>query len=284
MITPKNWGFEEEIVNVEYCGKRMFIKEGFRSSIHKHEKKDEVLVVSSGLVYFEVGSDPEKMSGVFMQDNDKIRLQPGDWHRFSGLRDSTMYEFSTHHEDSDSIRHSQSEKIPDETYKKLLSEFFVKHNKSILLTLEQAKVLIEPLHQGGRTVGMCNGCFDILHVGHVQLLSQARNRCDVLFVALESDASVKKTKGVNRPFNEEESRIALLSATRFVDFIILVDDTDCVEVVKAIRPDVYITTSEHPDCIEAQETVKVGGKVEVVQMVSGFSTSNFAKKVKILTP
>lgn len=105
MKTPKSWGYEDEVYNGEYCAKRMFVKVAHQSSVHRHHKKDEVLMLASGLVYFELGENVEDLKGMFMRPFDRIRVKPGQWHRFSALESSSIFEASTHHDDSDSERH-----------------------------------------------------------------------------------------------------------------------------------------------------------------------------------
>jgi quercetin dioxygenase-like cupin family protein len=111
--THKVWGYEQTIVNGAYCGKRMFLREGFRCSIHHHRLKDETFYVVSGRMLLEVGMDPEILEKIVLETGDRFTLEPGMWHRFTGIEDTTFFEFSTKDRASDSIRHTQSEKVPD---------------------------------------------------------------------------------------------------------------------------------------------------------------------------
>lgn len=282
MITPKNWGHEELIVNTDqYCGKKMLIWEQHRSSIHKHNVKDEVLMVESGLVWFETGDDPEHMVGQWMSDNQRIRLLPNTWHRFTGMRDSMLLEWSTHHEDSDSIRHSKGGKISDDEYRAMAESFIRFENQDRILTPERAGAIASALRAEGRSIGMVNGCFDLLHLGHIELLRQARTRCEVLFVAVNSDNSVKSLKGKNRPFVDEIGRMGAVESIRFVDYVVEAHETTCVNIVKAIKPDVYCTTTEYSDSgPESKEVLKLGGTVEVIEMIKGYNTTGIASVVK----
>lgn len=280
MISGKAWGFEDEIVNLEYCGKRMFLKEQFRCSVHHHVKKDEVLLVASGLVYFEIGDSSDGMSGFYMQDNDRIRVKPGQWHRFTGLRDSLIMEFSSHHEDEDGIRATKSGKLGADEYASLLSGFYEQYGQENILTIEKAKVVAKSIKDKGRLVGFCNGCFDLLHLGHVELLRKAKLRCEVLFVAVNSDKAVKALKGDNRPLVPENMRLGMVASCRFVDYVILVDALTCVEAVLAVSPDIYVTTTEHKKGgPEAVEVAKMGGSIETVEMLKGFNTSYLASTI-----
>ena len=98
-VVPKSWGEEHWIVNQDYCGKKLVLKKGKRCSLHFHKVKDEVFYVIRGRVYLELG--PEK---TVLVPGDHRHVAPGTIHRFSGLEDSEIIEFSTHHEDSDSHR------------------------------------------------------------------------------------------------------------------------------------------------------------------------------------
>jgi rfaE bifunctional protein nucleotidyltransferase chain/domain len=280
MITPKNWGFEDEIVNREYCGKRMIVYEKHRCSIHKHVKKDEVLMTASGLLWFEYGSTPEKMTGVWLRENERIHVAPETWHRFTALRDTVIMEFSTHHEDSDSIRHVTGGKLSEDEFRSLVLSFYRHENREIVLGIEQAKLVAESLRNDGRLIGLCNGCFDLMHLGHVELLSQAKNRCEVLFVAVNSDESVKALKGQARPFVNETGRTGLVASNRFVDYVVQASAPTCVNIVQAVRPHVYVTTSEHGNSgPEAKEVLKLGGTVEVIDVIKGFNTTALAATI-----
>jgi quercetin dioxygenase-like cupin family protein len=115
----KVWGYEEWIANTEkYCGKFMHLKKGKRCSIHYHKIKDETFYILKGKVLMEIGEEKK-----VMQEGDVIRIMPGQKHRFSGLEDSIIIEFSTHHEEEDSYRDKESEQIPEEEFKKMLEEY-----------------------------------------------------------------------------------------------------------------------------------------------------------------
>jgi D-beta-D-heptose 7-phosphate kinase/D-beta-D-heptose 1-phosphate adenosyltransferase len=280
-FTPKVWGFEDEIVNVDYCGKRMFVKEQHRCSVHKHDIKDEVLMVGNddGLLWFEVGSDPKNLTGIFMECHERIRIKPGTWHRFAALHDTTIYEFSTHDRAEDSIRATKSERMSDDTYRGLLRKYFAGANKDRVLNTEQAGILAEALRREGRTIGMSNGCFDLPHLGHAVLLEQAKQRCDVLFVAVNSDEAVAKIKGPTRPFVDFKGRLGMVAYNRFVDYVVMSDSTDHVAIVNAIRPDVYITTTEiQGKCPEAVAISAYGGAIEIVDMLPGYNSTKISEK------
>jgi D-glycero-beta-D-manno-heptose 1-phosphate adenylyltransferase len=279
MLTPKAWGYEEEVINKDYCGKIMFVKAQYRCSIHKHVLKDEVLMVDQGCLYFETGDTPETMTGQFLQDRARINVLPGKWHRFTALRDTKIIEFSTHHEDSDSKRHCPGGKVSPDEYRSLLSNFFTYQNQDPILTIEQAKIIASTLHEDGRFVGMINGCFDILHLGHLHFIHQAKERCEILFVCCNTDEAVGKLKP-GRPFNNEVHRFTMLSAIKNIDYVVACPQTTCLDAVEAIAPKVYVTTSDHGATgPEAREVLKMGGKVDVIDILPGLSTTLLAQKI-----
>ncbi|MFH1515591.1 MAG: cupin domain-containing protein, partial [bacterium] len=103
----KPWGKEQIICNNElYCGKFLHLKKGYRSSLHMHKKKDETFYILKGKLLFELNDEENKM-----YEGDVVHIKPGDVHRFSGIRDSIIIEFSTHHEDNDSYRLNDSKKM-----------------------------------------------------------------------------------------------------------------------------------------------------------------------------
>lgn len=105
-IVKKVWGHEEIIVNRDYCGKKLILNKGYRCSMHYHKNKDETFYILSGKVLLEIG-----MQKNIMLPSDSMLIKPGQKHRFTGLEDSEIIEFSTHHEDSDSYRDEVSGKV-----------------------------------------------------------------------------------------------------------------------------------------------------------------------------
>jgi mannose-6-phosphate isomerase-like protein (cupin superfamily) len=124
-IVKKVWGEEQWIVNRDYCGKRLLLRGGFRSSIHSHRVKEETFYVFAGRMMLEVGEDPENLERRLLGPGDVVDLLPGTWHRFSSLIDTEFFEFSTHHEDDDSYRVTSSESIPEEELRALREEWGV---------------------------------------------------------------------------------------------------------------------------------------------------------------
>ena len=135
-------------------------------------------------------------------------------------------------------------------------------------------------HWQGLRVVFTNGCFDILHRGHVEYLSKAADMGDVLVVGLNTDASVQRLKGEGRPVNNEEARAMVLASLSFVDAVVLFDEDTPYELIKAVRPDVLVKGADYkPEEIVGYDIVtSYGGKVETVPLVVGYSTTGLIKR------
>jgi rfaE bifunctional protein nucleotidyltransferase chain/domain len=121
-----------------------------------------------------------------------------------------------------------------------------------------------------------NGCFDILHRGHTEYLSQARDKGDVLIIGLNTDASVRRIKGESRPVQDQESRALLLASLRFVDAVVFFDEDTPQELIRAIKPDVLVKGGDYTEeNIVGADIVKGGGgEVVTIPIVEGYSTSS----------
>ena len=135
-----------------------------------------------------------------------------------------------------------------------------------------------------KTIAFTNGVFDILHEGHIKVLSQAASFADVLIVGVNSDASVKRLKGANRPVNNQQSRSLLLASLIMVDAVTIFDEDTPLEFIKAISPDVLIKGGDYSldAIVGAKEVIASGGKVEVISLEEGFSTTGLIEKMKNL--
>jgi D-beta-D-heptose 7-phosphate kinase/D-beta-D-heptose 1-phosphate adenosyltransferase len=134
----------------------------------------------------------------------------------------------------------------------------------------------------GLRVGFTNGCFDILHKGHVAYLSQARTWCDRLIVGLNSDASVRKLKGDGRPVNDLESRALVLAGLGCVDLVAPFDDDTPIRLIEAARPDVLIKGADYTEAqvVGAEQVKSWGGEVRLAQIVDGYSTTAAIERMK----
>ncbi|UCH14298.1 MAG: D-glycero-beta-D-manno-heptose 1-phosphate adenylyltransferase [Bacteroidales bacterium] len=132
-----------------------------------------------------------------------------------------------------------------------------------------------------KTIVFTNGCFDILHRGHIEYLSKAAKNGDILIVGLNTDRSVKKIKGAGRPYQDEKSRAMLLAALHFVNAVILFNEETPYELIKLIQPDVLVKGGDYkPEEIVGYDIVKAkGGKVITIDYVGGYSTSDIIEKI-----
>lgn len=138
---------------------------------------------------------------------------------------------------------------------------------------------LDSWHKEGKKIVFSNGCFDILHRGHVEYLSKAADLGDILVIGLNTDASVKRLKGPSRPVNDEKARAVVLAALEFVDAIIFFEEDTPYNLIKFVMPDILVKGKDY----KAEEIVGYdivtgnGGKVETIELVDGFSTTNILK-------
>lgn len=128
---------------------------------------------------------------------------------------------------------------------------------------------------------LTNGCFDLLHVGHIRYLRKAASLGDILIIAVNSDQSVRKLKGSNRPLLPLEERMELLAALDFVDFVTSFSTKTCSPVIKLIKPDLYVKGGDYsPETLPEWDVVKkYGGNVEFIEMTTERSTSGIITKI-----
>jgi rfaE bifunctional protein nucleotidyltransferase chain/domain len=139
--------------------------------------------------------------------------------------------------------------------------------------------------QEGKTVVFTNGCYDLLHPGHIRLLEQARSLGDVLIVGLNTDASVKRSKGPNRPLTPENERAELLSALDAVDAVVLFDGETPRELIAALLPDILVKGADWSHFIAGREEVEAaGGTVTALPLEPGYSTTGIIEKILTLRP
>jgi D-beta-D-heptose 7-phosphate kinase/D-beta-D-heptose 1-phosphate adenosyltransferase len=144
-----------------------------------------------------------------------------------------------------------------------------------ILGLAPALDRIQVWRQQGQRIGFTNGCFDLLHPGHVALLAKARQRCDRLVVGLNSDASTARLKGDGRPVQGEAARAVVLASLASVDIVVVFADDTPIDLIEALRPDVLVKGADYAeDEVVGGELVKgFGGEVVLVELEPGHSTS-----------
>ena len=147
-------------------------------------------------------------------------------------------------------------------------------SKKKILLREDLPNKLQELKQSGRTIATTNGAFDLLHSGHLQIIYEASTQADVLIVALNSDLSIKKYKGISRPIIPLQSRLEMISAIEFVSFVTWFDETNPIDLLELIQPHVHINGREYGEnCIEADIVKKYGGRIHITDIIPGFSTS-----------
>jgi D-beta-D-heptose 7-phosphate kinase/D-beta-D-heptose 1-phosphate adenosyltransferase len=155
------------------------------------------------------------------------------------------------------------------------SHSFLQVQNKIYSTVRELSGILDFQRASGKKVVMTNGCFDILHRGHVSYLEEARSLGDILVVALNSDSSVKKLKGQNRPINKLEDRAIVLASLSSVDFIISFEEETPLSLYEEILPDVLVKGGDYQsnNMVGANEIVKAGGEVKILEFIDGFSTT-----------
>lgn len=161
-----------------------------------------------------------------------------------------------------------------------MREIDAMHKK--VVNIEQAKTIIYGWKLLGKTCAFTNGCFDILHQGHIFSLGQAAKEADFLIVGLNSDASVQRLKGPTRPINNTDNRAIVLSNLAIVDLVVVFEEDTPLELITALMPDVLVKGGDYTidQIVGAKEVVAAGGKVIINPIVEGYSTTGLIEKIK----
>lgn len=152
----------------------------------------------------------------------------------------------------------------------------------MIISRENIKEACGAARADGAAVVFTNGCFDVLHAGHVRYLAAAKAMGDFLVVGLNSDASVRRLKGEGRPVNPEADRAEVLDALRAVDIVTVFDEPTAEELVRIVRPDVYVKGGDYTmeTLPEGRIVQEYGGRVEFVPLVEGRSTTNILARIR----
>jgi len=132
-----------------------------------------------------------------------------------------------------------------------------------------------------KTIAFTNGVFDILHEGHIAVLSEAASFADVLIVGVNSDVSVKKLKGEGRPVNNEYSRALIIASLIMVDAVVIFNEETPLELIKIIKPDVLIKGGDYTreTMVGSKEVLENGGRIEIIPIKEGFSTTGIIRRI-----
>jgi rfaE bifunctional protein nucleotidyltransferase chain/domain len=151
-----------------------------------------------------------------------------------------------------------------------------------IVNREQAREIVQQWKDQGQEVVFTNGCFDILHLGHIDYLEKARSLGDRLVIGLNTDPSVQRLKGPQRPINSEYARARILAALSFVDLVVSFDEDTPLELITALLPDILVKGKDYDisNIVGADVVMEHGGKVETIDLVDGYSTTNIVEKIK----
>ncbi|MCM8800807.1 MAG: D-glycero-beta-D-manno-heptose 1-phosphate adenylyltransferase [Candidatus Omnitrophica bacterium] len=147
--------------------------------------------------------------------------------------------------------------------------------------LKELRKIILDLKNKGKKIVFTNGCFDLLHYGHVKYLEEAKKKGDILVVAINSDNSVRRIKGKNRPVINEKNRLMTVAGLESVDYVILFKEETPLKVITALKPNILIKGADWDKnrIVGRDFVLSYGGKVETVRLVKGLSTTNLIKKI-----
>lgn len=148
-------------------------------------------------------------------------------------------------------------------------------------TLDDLKKIAEKLRNDKKKIVTTNGVFDILHIGHIRYLQEAKKLGNILIIAVNSDSSVRKLKGPKRPLNNENDRMEALAALECVDYVTMFADDNPIKVIETLKPDVHAKGGDYmmENIIEKDAVEKNNGKVVLIPMVKGYSTTDFIGKI-----
>lgn len=154
--------------------------------------------------------------------------------------------------------------------------------ETMILDRKLASIMVEEAKKQGKIVVFTNGCFDILHVGHLRYLQEAKRRGDILIVGVNSDASVKRLKGKDRPINSEKDRAEMLCGLESVDYTVLFEEDTPVALLEELKPSIHVKGGDYKkeDLPETEIVEKHGGEVRILSFVEGKSTTNIVNKIQ----
>ena len=159
---------------------------------------------------------------------------------------------------------------------------FIERRKSKILSNKNLKNTINALRQFGKKIVFTNGCFDILHPGHLKLLKEAKSFGDILIVGLNSDGSLKLLKGENRPIVKQKDRLVIIASLKIVDFVIIFEEETPFNLIKSISPDVLVKGGDYniDEIVGGDYINQIGGEVKIVKLKEGYSTSKLINNLK----
>lgn len=153
--------------------------------------------------------------------------------------------------------------------------------KNKILTLQDLGTKLREWSKEGKKIVFTNGCFDIIHQGHIDYLAKAKDLGDILIIGLNTDQSVSTIKGKNRPIQDQESRAIILASMQFVDAIVYFSDPTPYELISSIQPDILVKGADYkPEEIVGYDIVKQkGGEIKTLTFLEGYSTTSIENKI-----
>jgi rfaE bifunctional protein nucleotidyltransferase chain/domain len=154
--------------------------------------------------------------------------------------------------------------------------------KRKILSSEELKSQLSIWRFQNKKIVFTNGCFDIIHAGHIDYLSKARDLGNILFIGLNTDDSVRRLKGENRPVNDENARAIILAALQFVDAVVLFDEDTPYNLIKTVQPDILVKGSDYKpeDIVGADIVLAKGGEIKTIDFLDGYSTSRIIDRIR----
>jgi len=154
----------------------------------------------------------------------------------------------------------------------------------MITTIEEIANIAQNLHDSDVKIVFTNGCFDLIHRGHIEYLNKAKKLGDILIIGLNSDESVRRLKGIDRPINYEQDRAIVLDNLKSVDYVCIFGEDTPYELIKIIQPDILVKGGdwEVEDIVGSDIVLKRGGKVRSLQFIEGKSTTDIIEKIRNL--
>jgi len=152
----------------------------------------------------------------------------------------------------------------------------------MIVDFNEIEKICNSLREQNKKIVFTNGCFDILHRGHIEYLTKAKEFGDVLIVGLNSDTSVQRLKGKDRPINSESDRARILDALKPVDYVVIFEEDTPLRLIQTVKPDVLVKGGDYKveEIVGSEYVISYGGKVEIIPFVEGKSTTKIIQKIK----
>ena len=160
------------------------------------------------------------------------------------------------------------------------------YDKKIIHNTDQLKCLIKTIRKTAQSIVFTNGCFDVIHFGHIHYLKKSKDLGDILIVGVNSDASIKRLKGEGRPVNCQSDRINVIAALQMIDYVYCFDEDTPIKIIDIIKPDIYTKGGDYPldnmigNGLGENYIKSYGGRAVIIKRINGKSSSGIIKKMK----